>query len=279
MTEVITPAVGLHANVPYAAYAKWPAINISKLKTMRRSPLHCRYEIDHPREETDALLLGKLLHVAVFEPGRLSSEFYVMPKCDRRTKEGKELYAAALKESEGKTIIYQDEMSKVQAMAAEILKHPRAKHFTQAAGMCELSMLWETQGTLCKGRLDRRVELPGTHYIVELKSTRDASLTWFPRDVHRFGYAMQAAWYCHGHEVITGQKAGHVLIAVESDPPHAVAVYMLTDASQQAGYAEAMAHLKAYAECMKSGNWHGYSENIELLDMPYWALKGDKDND
>ena len=52
-------------------YEDVPGVNISTLKELwSKSPLHYRYRLEHPREETPALTLGIATHMAILEPLR-----------------------------------------------------------------------------------------------------------------------------------------------------------------------------------------------------------------
>jgi hypothetical protein len=270
----ITPSTGLHANVPYDSYAAWDAANISKLKAMRKSPLHCKYAIENPREETEALLMGLALHAAVFEPAKFETGFAVIPKFDRRTKDGKAAHEEAMRAAAGKTAINEELMGFVQAMASSISNSRAASRFIAAPGQCELSVLWKdsSTGLNCKARFDKLATL-SKPVIVELKSTKDASPSSFAKDIANFGYAAQAAFYSDAHKIIHGTEASHVFIAVENQPPHAVAVYMLEDASIQTGRVEYRRWLDLYADCVRSAVWPGYPDKIQTLDMPIWAQR------
>lgn len=268
------PATGLHPGVSYETYASWDAANISKLKPLRQSALHCKYNIENPRKETDALLMGLALHAATFEPAKFEAEFAVIPKFDRRTKDGKAAHEEALKENEGRTIINEELMVDVRGMSKAIRESRAASRFVNAPGQCELSAVWRDSvtGIACKCRFDKLAAL-AKPVIVELKSTRNAGPSNFAKDVANLGYAAQAAYYKDAHDKIIGTEAHHVFIAVENSAPYAVAVYMLSDSSMQTGRAEYRRWLDLYADCAASGVWPGYPDKVEILDMPKWAQR------
>ena len=62
--------IGAHPYMTEAQYREVDAINISSLKHMSRSPAHYRAALEHPREATQAQLLGSMLHATVAEPQR-----------------------------------------------------------------------------------------------------------------------------------------------------------------------------------------------------------------
>jgi hypothetical protein len=276
------PSAGLHYGVPFEVYQSWPAVNFSTIKEIRKTASKCKHAMDNPKGMTDALASGQALHVATLEPGRFDGMFHLCPPCDGRTKEGKETLAyhgalaaegkkimlrQGLKEDEGKL----EAVAAYRGMAAAIHRSRAASMFIQGQGHNEVSGLWrdDETGLWCKFRCDRIVE--SLEHIVEIKSTRDASPWAFGKDVHSMAYHAQAASYIYGFRQITGKKFGHVIIAVESTPPHDIAVYYLDDQSLQTGLVDYRSWLNRYAECVKTGNWPGYIDQIQPLAIPSYA--------
>lgn len=275
MTTDTMPASGLHAAMPMDAYRAITAINQTALKHILRSPLHCRYAIDHPEPPTPAQITGDAVHAAVLEPGRFAQQFKARPKIDRRTKAGKEAADQWDAENPGVTPIDDDTAACLTAMSRAVWEVPIARRLLSAPGQCELTAVWTDATTelACKGRFDRLTTLNGVPHIVELKTARSAAYSDFARDAARYGYHFQAAWYVDGHRHATGTDARHVFVVVENEPPHGVAVYVLNDAEMQSGRAQYRRALDQYAECVKSNQWPGYPASAQVLTLPHWALE------
>lgn len=277
MNPITLPAPGFHYGISYEDYARWPAINFSKLKNIRKTASKCRYEMDHPKSPSPAMVLGSSLHVATLEPAQFEKQFYIRPECDRRTKEGKEIYANALREAAGRMMLDDgDEIGMVRNMAAAIHASKAARPFLQAAGQNEVSALWQDEetGLMCKARMDRFIPsfAPfGMPVIGEIKTSRDASTWAFGKDCHTMGYAAQSGCYRSAVKAITGSDAAHVFIVVENLPPHDLCVHMLDDQSLQTGLLQYREMLTRYAECVKSGNWPGYKDEVNVLSLPKYA--------
>lgn len=286
MNPVPLPACGIHPNVPFEQYQQWPAANFSTIKNMRGTASKCKWEMDHPKVMTPAMILGSALHIATLEPARFESMFHICPPCDRRTKEGKEFYAQEELKAEGRIMIRRGgeekdkaamgEVESVQGMARAIHASKAASLFIKHQGQNEVSLLWQDEetGLMCKARCDRindNDETWGCPVVVELKSDRDVDDYWFSKTCNSRGYAAQAAGYCHGYYKITGKRPAHVFIAVENFPPHDLKVHMLDDASMQTGLLQYRNLLTRYAECLKSGNWPGYPDKINTLALPAWV--------
>jgi exodeoxyribonuclease VIII len=70
--------------------------------------------------------LGTALHTHVLELNRWDEQIAVAPACDRRTKAGKEAFAAFEADAAGKTVITADDAEVVMAMGRSVLRHPGA---------------------------------------------------------------------------------------------------------------------------------------------------------
>ena len=283
----MTPLPGIHHNVSFEDYQKWEAINFSRLKPIRKTASKCRWAMDHPKEPTPAMVLGSALHVATLEPARFDGMFYICPPCDRRTKEGREIFERAEQEARGRLIIRSGDdllgqLEQVKGMAAAVHASRAAQPFISAPGQNEVSMIWLDQetGLLCKARVDRLIEhfAPwGCPVVVEIKSTRDAEDHSFGRDCHSMGYAGQAGCYCLGVKAVTGKMPAHVFIAVESEPPHDLNVHALDSQSLQTGILQYRQMLNRYQECAALDTWpgyldeHGRPDTVHKLSLPPWA--------
>jgi hypothetical protein len=78
-------------------YAAIDAMNWSTLKELAVSPRMLKWRVDHPREDTDALELGRAVHCAILEPQRFATAYIVEPDFgDPRTNAAKAERAAWL---------------------------------------------------------------------------------------------------------------------------------------------------------------------------------------
>ena len=137
-------------------------------------------------------------------------------------------------------------------------------------------MLWDQHGVKCKAKADAI----GDGVVIDLKTTIDAAPHEFQRSIATFGYFRQAAHYLDGYEATKGERAkDFIFVAVESQPPHAFALYRLDAASIAAGRLEMKRAAAVYRDCMQSGNWPGYEPGIATLALPRWAMPTDEWSD
>lgn len=286
MNPVTLPAAGLHRGISFEDYTAWPAANFSTIKLMDQTASKCKHAIDNPKKPTPAMILGSALHIATLEPARFENSFHICPPCDRRTKEGKEIFSKAEKDAAGKLLIRDtgsadDATPKglqlLRGMAKSIRAMNAAAQFLDGAGQNEVSALWkdEITGLWCKGRFDRYIENHRElgQFIIELKSDRAADDWNFGKTVFSRRYAAQASGYSHGLEIITGKKVTHIFIAVENFAPFDCAIYKLDDPDVQTGYLQYRRMLDRYAECIKTNVWPGYPDKVQVLSMPGYAAE------
>lgn len=255
-----------------AEYHRHPAVSKSHLDQIARSPRHywARYvDPDRvPPEPSPQMLLGTALHMHVLELGEWDKNYVVMPEgLKRTTKEGKAAYEALLKD--GRTIINHSDWLQVQAMARAVFAHPAAAALLGEQGEAETTHMWldAATGLQCKCRPDWLT----SDAVVDLKTTRDASPSGFRKSIGNFRYHVQAAWYLHGLVQATGKRPSQfVFICVESDPPHAVAVYAADVEMIEAGWKQARWDLDKLAVCFAADSWPSYSDQIEPISLPGW---------
>src|SRR5690606_26208052 len=164
--------------MPAPEYRSLDAVGGTALKDILppHTPLHFwARHVDPSREfkETPAMRLGTLAHLAILEPERWEAEMIVAPAVDRRTKSGKEAWAAFLTEAAGKEIVSAEDAALVESIAAAVRSHRGARVLLQGAAT-EVSLYWRDAhtGVLCKGRMDASAR---HDVIVDLKTCQDAS--------------------------------------------------------------------------------------------------------
>lgn len=256
---------GIYYDLPAEDYFAAEHINNSSLKLINKSPLHYKSSLEIKRDETKALVIGSAVHCSVLEPNTFIERYMVAPKVDKRTKEGKAIWAEL--EAGGKTVLSGDDFQQIDAITAAVRSHDTASRIL-AEGSSEVSVFTDILETPAKCRIDWH--RPGV--LTDLKTTDDASPSGFSRSVANYGYAMQAAWYLDCCEAAGLDARTFIFIAVEKSPPYAVAVYELTPESIEVGRIQYQRALALYKHCMATGEWPGYDSSIIQLSLPQWAI-------
>lgn len=257
-------------------YREAEGISRSDLFKISKSPQHFKYEKENPSEQSKALLFGIALHSYVLEQDKFEEEYAVIPKVDRRKKEGKEIYAQFLAENEGKFFIENDDMEVIKQMAESINSVPIAKKLLE--GKHEQSFFWTDEMTeeKCKCRPDILTEIGDVMVIADLKTCENARTDVFMRDAIKYGYDLQAYMYSNGVEKNIGKKCCFVFIAVEKKPPYAVNVLEADKYMILKGQDLFRELLGTYHYCKESNNWYGYNGmngDVNNLTLPAWLLK------
>lgn len=273
------PDAGLILGMSNADYHSLPSVSSSQLKTILRSPAHYAdaYLSEKPRKEpTASMVLGSLTHTLFLEPEQYGSEYAIAPECDRRTKEGKAIYAAFQDAADGMTIITAEQRDTAHAMSRALCGHQI--HEAMTGGHAEASIFWtdEQTGLSCRIRPDYHIapcEMWPTGLIIDVKSTDDARPEAFSRTCVTYGYDLSAAMYCDGFQQHYGtdEPPLFLLLVVERDAPHAVACYECSPEMLDKGGEKYRNALELLTICRLSGEWPGYDSGIQLLNLPKWA--------
>lgn len=265
----MTITTGVYHGMPAQDYHAIDALSASGAKHLLRSPAHYLAQKEKPMEPTPSMRLGTAVHTMILEPEKADIEIARAPKVDRRTKVGKETIELFERENAGKLILDADAYDKAAAIADAVYNHPEARAL-MSDGQAEVSMLWKAyNGIPCKARFD--------YYkgdgIIDIKTTQDASPDGFARNIAAFKYHMQAAHYLQGYREVTGWDADHfTFIAVESEPPYAVAIYRLDDASLMSGRMLMERAAQAFRKANTPEEWKGYLRDVQTISVPSWAL-------
>lgn len=255
------------------------AVNWSTLKLMSTSPKHYLHNLNTPREDTEALKLGRLTHAMILEPDQVVKRYAVSPKFHRgmldanaklKGYDGGKEAAAHWDEvivATGMEVIDADLFARARSMRDAVLCDPVARPLV-TEGYAEHRLTWvdiET-GIDCRARIDH---LNGV--LCDLKTTR--SLLTCERDSARFGYAGQLAWYFDGvaaSGLATGAEP--CLLFVENVAPFDVLVLTFTEDDLAIGRRVYRAALERLAECRRTGNWPGVSNGVaRRIELPSWA--------
>ncbi|MEM6260470.1 MAG: PD-(D/E)XK nuclease-like domain-containing protein [Planctomycetota bacterium] len=281
MTTIATPisdtdnlGLGLNTDLPADQYHALKLASNSLLSKMLQSPAHARYAMSNPSPTTPALKMGSAIHTAVLEPGLYDTAYYQLQhKLDRRTKAGKQQWNDLLLTYGDDYILTAEEGELVAQVRHAVMTHPLAKALLANREHTEASMLWrdEATGVCCRARADAVVEFNGKRFLVDLKTTQDASPRSFERSIFNFGYHRQAAHYLAGAEAVGIPAQGFAIIAVEKTAPYGCAVYMLEQPAVLAGDTQRMRLLERWAECEATGEWPGYPARAHEIGIPAWA--------
>ena len=243
-------------------YRAFPALNQSAAKHILKSPAHYQAYINTPQEETKALKFGTFVHAAVLEPQTLDDLYATAPEVDRRTKEGKETWAAFQTANIGKTILDAEESAVGHLVAAS------ARHALKRLGVefdaTEVMYHVDYNGVPLKAAIDG----VAGDYLWDIKTTDDASPAGMLKSIRNYRYNLQAYWYRLVYELATGRRPlGFRFLFVEKEPPFATAVCEIGPELMSWAIADFEKALTTYKACVESGVWPAYPDDIQVIDV------------
>lgn len=239
------------------------SLSASGAKVLLKSPAQFEHQRRHPKPSSESFEVGSVAHHLILHRG---GRLIVVDAYDWRKPANRELRDNA--RAQGIVVVHRGQLAAAAAMARAVRRHELAAKILET-GKPEQSVYWidEATGVTCRARIDWLRD----DAIVDVKTTEDASPDAFAKSCANYGYRESAAHYRAAVHAVTGRWLPFVLIAVEKDPPHLVAVYRF-DADDLAYGAERMrVAIDLYAECESAGVWPGHSPDIEVLTMPRWA--------
>ena len=226
-------------------------VRFSRLKLMSRSPAHyAAYE----QEETASIEKGRALHALVLGGPRV----VCYPGAVRR---GKEYEAYAEKFSDA-LILNRSDYASAMGMAEAVKAHPRAMELLQ--GSPEVELDWSFLGRACQSHID----VVGSDYLTELKSTRNCHPDRFKWQARQLGYHAQLAFYDEAVRFSGSEPRAHYIVAVESSAPFVVTTLRLTDRMLDEGRRLVRLWMERLLACEAAGAWPGYCESTVDLDVP-----------
>jgi len=251
--------------VDEAKYRAFHAANYSTLKAGRECPAAMKWAIDNPTETSEAMMLGRACEALVFgEP------LAVAPDVDRRTKAGKEEWAAFVEANAGVLVVTADVGDTARRMADSVKANPDAVRLL--AGPRQVCAVWESAGVLCKGRIDAFQQFEdGSVCLTDLKTTRSSlDDRAIGSEFVARGYHIQAAFYADGFAACTGGQPTFSFVIVQNRPPYGCIVRRLDDDAIDAGRKWYRHLLTVWDTGNKSGHWPGVDGKIGTLEVPKW---------
>jgi hypothetical protein len=181
----------------------------------------------------------------------------------------------------GKTLLSAENLDKVRAMTEAARRHPVTQAiFALPGGMSEHSIFWvdPVTGAPCRIRPDYAVP-PCSMFpyglVVDGKSNDDSSPVGFARSAWNSEMYFQAAFYADGFQqhFKTEKPPVFAWLAQEREAPFATTYYAAPPDFIEYGRRKYRRLLTLFAECLRTGQWPSYSQQVQDLALPAWAAK------
>ena len=270
---------GVYDDIPESVYHRDPVPGGSLSSSGARKllapscPALFRHEQDHKQPHKTAFDFGRAAHEEVLGVG---GGIEVIDAPDFRKQDAQKARDAAY--AAGKTPLLPKDYKVVQAMAAELKRHPIAGSlFQPGTGLAEQSLFWKDPGTgvICRARLDwLPTQVKGKRLVIgDYKTCRSAAPRDLAKAIHEHGYHQQDDWYRAGcRELGIGdEKTSFVFIFQAKTAPYLVTVVELDGEARRIGAERNKRAREIYARCQETGVWPGFSDDIEVLSLPAYA--------
>ena len=273
---------------PFLEYLGIPAVSKSLLDVFVKCPADAKRMMDGGggKQETKAMLTGKIVEdmvqsVSIFDPASFEKVAAVHP----------EKYTTADGESkpwnwnanhckdwrkelpEGQIVMSPKERDNALRLG-EAIRSNKVVQELIADGKSQVTLKAVHRfGLPIKGRPDWFTP----NYMVDLKTTFDASTEAFSRSIADRRYHVQAAMYMTLAELCGYHPTEFYFIVAQTGDTPKINVRYLKQSAIDVGRFTLDADLDAYQKCLASGFWPDYMgaatgfDSIEAIDIPKWA--------
>lgn len=233
-----------------------------------------------PFDETKFTRMGSFAHIKLLEPHKFYNEYAVSPEfaVTNRGKKNEALKPMNRNHSDygafedtcitmEKKPILHSEFNNIQAMSQAVKNHPLASRMLMN-GQEEMSFFAhdEETGLMLRARPDYLVESPSHGICLIDYKTTSISMRIRKQSNHAFGLDrhIQAAHHKRVAELATGGRIDHVIYITQMvERPHLIKFFRMPPASIERGINERRFYLDNMSECLATGIWPGYSDEIE----------------
>ena len=264
-------------------YFETKGINASFLKACSFGAYAGWKYLNGPPFKSDAMAFGTAVHAAILEPDLFASNYITVPfdapkKPTKAQLEAKEKSEKALhsiywwenfnSKNSDRTILEPEEFETIKKIKERCLAIPAVKGALESFEK-EVSFTWTNDGTDFKAKLDLVDQTNGV--VIDLKTTRDASLRGFSKQLLELRYDIQLLHYCKAVNATAAYA-----IAVETESAE-VALYDLTEIAfsdfTKNRYEMALKTAKNVIELTECPP--KFPNEIVTLNLPKWALESE----
>jgi hypothetical protein len=246
-------------SIPFKEYLAVDALSSHLAKELLKSGAHYAYSKTVEWSESESKQLGRAVHSLVLEPSTAKTSYAVLPPLNLTKTADKAKKKEFEELNQGKEIIRDYLWEQALEVSKAVLESPLVH---SKEWMTEQSIFWTEGDIKCKARLD--ITAIEHNYMADLKTTRWLALDFY-KDLRDYKYDMQMAWYARAYEVAYGRRPKVFFIVVESEAPHGVVVYQVSEETLNRGNELCKRAIQSYRLSLKAGKWLSYPEEIQTI--------------
>lgn len=258
-------------------YHSLSAIGRSALITFGQSPAHFWHYFLNPQAQpkapTPAMIFGAAFHAYVLEPLEYQTKYVEAPTSSKVSKAYRLAEEDAI--SNNQVIVPLGTATLCHQLSQAVHEHQTAHQILTTKGFHEATFLATCPNTDLEVKC-RADCITNSGWVVDLKTTQNASPDAFTKTIANFQYHVQAGFYLDVIEWATGTRPkGFLFICVEKDAPNAVSVIRASDSMIEAGSRRARSLLDQMADCFNTFGpnqpWPAYAQDVVEVNLPPWA--------
>lgn len=258
-----------------AEYHASPRLSKSKLDLIDKAPALYKHRIidGNKRPETPALAAGTAAHMFCFEPHLLASTYWVLDDAakiaeiggakPRATSAYKLWYAEQLQANAGKIALDADDLQTYQGMQRSFQTHPIIAEYLAQPHTTETVLY----GTILGVEVQCKCDALGTGWIIDLKTTEDATEYAVTRSIKKYRLNVQDALYAEIYRQNFGTWPRFIFAFVEKSAPYLCELYELSEFDREQAHEKYRDNIRTYIDCMQTGDWYGITKTREINEI------------
>lgn len=262
-----------------------PSLSASVAHTLvSRSPAHAYLQHPKlggkPRSSTKQMDRGARLHKMLLGEGR---DIVAVDADDWRSKAARE--ARDELRAKGAIPVLLHELELEVEIAKRLQERLAIEFNTVLDGESELSVFWQetaTDGTAipCRGMLDHWKRDAAT--IFDLKMCRSAHPRACQSHMIGYGHDIQCTAYTRALGRVFPELLGRVdfvTLFCEMEEPYLITPARRAGSMMELGEARWLRAVNLWSECLRSGKFPGYTQEIIAIEAPNWALSAELESE
>lgn len=239
-------------------------LSYSSIKEFSRSPKNYIQYLHAKREPSKEMVFGSMIHCLLLYPELFQDMFAVSPDVDRRTKDGKAEWERFVSEAGEREVVQGHELDEASEIVGAVLSNDNIKNAIKNCDHFEKPWQEDMFNLPFRGFLDAC----SSDYVIEVKTTSDASPQNFTRDFFNRKYHIQAALY---HQA-SGLPIKYIVI--ETKAPYNFYMADVSKGVINYGWDELIRLTDLFHQCMTLNAWDkGYEfmqDGPMVIDLPPW---------
>jgi hypothetical protein len=245
-------------------------------------PAKFRHEQLHGRPDKRAFDFGHAAHAKVLGVGapvvvvqKTAKDGTKSDATDLRTKSAQE-HVEEIRAA-GMVPLLREEVEQVDGMAKALREHPVAAALfdPERGGKPEQSLFRQDPltGVWLRSRLDwlPQPSKDGRMILADYKTTISCDWEAIRKTVAAYRYDMQAVFYSDmALSLGLAEQVPFVFVLQEKAAPYLVRVVEPDSTALRIGEHDVRRAIDLYAACVEQDRWPSYSDDVELLPLPYW---------